>query len=469
MPELTSAVYPRARLTRRKRVSKEVKTLHRRCGVYTKAEVVCRILDAIGWREEIDLSQSCLLEPAAGDGAFVVEAARRLVASFICHRIDLKAQTLLGRMVAYELHGHEAESARKRVVRVLRDAGVHHQTVRACARAWIITGDFLLAELPLDCITHAAGNPPYVRWSKIPPKLKEKYEAMLHSAVAVGDLFVPFLDRTLEALKHGGRFGFLCSDRWRFMGFAEGFRQKWLPVLNIQSETTLSASEAFVGDVDSYPTILIAVKRRKKKTKPRLKKRNRKKTLTELGCVVKVGPALGHTAAFVLDANEDDVEPELLSPWIDGSDIKEGSIIASGRRVVVMYGKDGKLIDPKKFPLLFTRLKRFRKNLKKRSIVRDGAQWFRTIDRVIATDWKRPKLLIPELAKTPRVSIDRSGGVPSHGVYAIFAPNDEIDILFEKLSNGKLAKALDGIAPKVKGGYVRCYKRFLLKMRLSRA
>jgi adenine-specific DNA-methyltransferase len=37
------------------------------------------------------------------------------------------------------------------------------------------------------------------------------------------------------------------------------------------------------------------------------------------------------------------------------------------------------------------------------------------------------------------------------------------------LSNGKLAKALDGIAPKVKGGYVRCYKRFLLKMRLSRA
>src|SRR5439155_24256409 len=82
MPELTSAVYPHARSARRKRVSAEVKTLHRRCGVYTKAEVVCRILDAIGWRREIDLSQSCLLEPAAGDGAFVVEAARRLVASF---------------------------------------------------------------------------------------------------------------------------------------------------------------------------------------------------------------------------------------------------------------------------------------------------------------------------------------------------------------------------------------------------
>jgi hypothetical protein len=272
MPELTSAVYPRAQSPRRKRVSAEVKTLHRRCGVYTKAEVVCRILDAIRWREEIDLSQSCLLEPAAGDGAFIVEAARRLVASLKRHRIKLKANSLLRRIVAYELHPYEAERARERVVKVLREAGVHHQTALACAHAWILTGDFLLADLPRERFTHAAGNPPYVRWSKIPPRLKEKYEAMMPSAVTVGDLFLPFLDRTLEALRPGGWFGFLCSDRWRFMGFAEGFRQKWLPALNIQSETTLSAAEAFVGDVDSYPTILIAVKRRKKKTKPPLEK-----------------------------------------------------------------------------------------------------------------------------------------------------------------------------------------------------
>jgi hypothetical protein len=429
--------------------------------------VVCRILDAIGWRENVDLSRACLLEPAAGDGEFVVEAARRLLASLKRRRIKLTTKSLLLRIVAYELHPREADRARERVVEVLREAGVHPRTAVACARCWIITGDFLLADLPLERFTHAAGNPPYVRWSKIPPRLKEKYEAMMPSAVTVGDLFLPFLDRTLEALRPGGWFGFLCSDRWRFMGFAEGFRQKWLPALNIQSETTLSATEAFVADVDSYPTILIAVKRRKRKTKPRLEKRHRKKTLTELGCVVKVGPALGHTAAFVLDADEDDVETELLRPWIDGSDIKEGSITRSGRRVVAMYGKDGKLIDPKKFPLLLARLKRFRKELKKRSIVRDGAQWFRTIDRVIATDWKRPKLLIPELAKTPRVSIDRSGGVPSHGVYAIFAPDNNVEALYERLRDGKLAKALDGIAPKVKGGYVRCYKRFLLAIRLT--
>jgi hypothetical protein len=461
-----SANPPRTSRVRAPRVSAEIKALHGRCGVYTKPEVVCRILDAIGWRANVDLSQACLLEPAAGDGAFVVEAARRLIASFVRLGIELRAATLLRRIVAYELHAGEAEAARARVRSVLRSLGVHHRTADACARAWIVTGDFLLADLPTDSFTHTTGNPPYVRWSKIPHELKAKYEAGLSSDMTGGDLFLPFLDRALELLEAGGRIGFLCSDRWRFMGFAERFREKWLPSLNITSEIGISAFEAFVGDVDSYPTILIAVKRRKKKTEPLLKKRHRKKTLTELGCVVKVGPALGHTAAFVLDADEDDVEPELLRPWIEASDIKNGFIKRRGRRVVVMYDKEGELIDPKKYRLLMARLKRFRKQLKKRSIVQNGAQWFRTIDRVIAADWKRPKLLIPELAKVPRVTIDRSGAIPSHGVYAIFAPDDDVDGMYEKLRDGKLAAALNGIAPKVKGEYVRCYKRFLLMVRV---
>jgi hypothetical protein len=65
------------------------------------------------------------------------------------------------------------------------------------------------------------------------------------------------------------------------------------------------------------------------------------------------------------------------------------------------------------------------------------------------------------MAKTPRIAIDRSGSIPSHGVYAIFAPDDKVERLYEALENGGLAMALEKIAPKVKGGYVRCYRRFL--------
>lgn len=465
MPETTSAGSTRARTTRRHKVSAEVKELHRRCGVYTKVEVVCRILDAIDWREDVNLSQACLLEPAAGDGAFVVEAARRLVASLRRCRIKLTTKTLLRRIVAYELHASEAETARQRIIDTLLEAGVNRRTANACAQAWIITGDFLLAKLSLNRFTHAAGNPPYVRWSKVPSALRAKYESSLSKEMIGGDLFLPFLDRALDALITNGRCGFICSDRWRFMAFAERFREKWLSNLRIVSETTLSAAEAFTQDVDSYPTIMIVVKQPLLKKSRPIKKR-KQQTIGELGYIVKVGPALGHTPAFVLEHDEDDVEPELLRPWVDGSEVQEGAIKWSGRRVIAMYGTDGKLIDPKRFPKLKARLERFKKQLKKRSVVKAGADWYTTIDRVVSTDWKRPKILIPELAKVPRAAIDRTGKIPSHGVYAIFAPNDDVDSLYEKLRDGKLARALNGISPKVKGAYVRCYRRFLLMVRV---
>jgi hypothetical protein len=282
-----------------------------------------------------------------------------------------------------------------------------------------------------------------------------------------GDLFVPFLNRALESLRADGRCGFLCSDRWRYMAFAEAFRRKWLPLLDVISEDHLPASNAFVKDVDSYPTILIASIRPPQEQIPLVPVVRTGTTLGELGYVVKVGPALGHTPAFVLQQGECDVEPELLRPWIDGSEIQEGVVAWAGRRVITMFGDDGKLIHAERYPLLRARLQRFRKKLKGRSIVHKGAPWFRPIDRVRASDWARPKLLVPELAKVPRVAIDRSGAIPSHGVYAIFAPGDDIDALNERLCDGRLAIALEGIAPKVKGGYVRCYRRFLVMVRIE--
>lgn len=449
-------------ITAKKARAIEIEALHRRCGIYTKVEVVRRILTAVGWDSERDLSQSRLLEPAAGDGAFVVEAGRRLVASCIRHGVELKAHLLVDRIKAFELHRREADRARSRVIRTLRELGVHYLTAKACGRSWVVNADFLLADLPPGSFTHAVGNPPYVRWSKVPPKLKAKYDSRLPRDMIGGDLFLPFLDRALDYLQPRGRCGFLCSDRWRFMAFGEGFRRKWLPCLDIVAEDSVRAVDVFAKSVDSYPAILIASRKEhgQQQSSPVLIVKDGN-TLAELGHIVKVGPALGHTPAFVLQSGEPDVEQELLRPWIDGSEISEGGIVWRGRRVIAMYGDDGKLIEPKRFPLLHARLRRFRKKLKLRSIVRSGVPWFRPIDRIRAADWTRPKLLVPELAKVPRAAIDRSGAIPSHGVYAIFAQDDDVDALYGKLCNGRLAILLDGIAPKVKGGYVRCYRRFL--------
>ena len=240
-----------------------------------------------------------------------------------------------------------------------------------------------------------------------------------------------------------------------------------MPWLDILSNDSVNASDVFDQRVDIYPTILVASKRSTPKTKRQSSLRNASRTLDDLGYAVKAGPALGHAPAFVLGPDEDDVEPELLRPWIGASEVLDGSIEWSGRRVVILFDDDGRLLDLRRFPRLQRRLRRFTHTLRSRWIVRHGAPWYRTIDRIRPVDWTRPKLLVPELAKVPRIAVDRSGAVPSHGIYAIFAPDDRIEDLYRVLYDGGLARALDGIAPRLKGNYVRCYKRFLREISVA--
>ena len=422
--------------------------------------MVKRLLDRIGWKKEADLVSARLLEPGAGDGEFLIEAVRRLVASFVrCgQRLDIKS--LRDRVLAYELAPAEANKARRRIIAEMKELGVHHATANACARAWVRTEDFLLAELPQPGFTHVVGNPPYIRWSKLPKEMSKAYAEKLPDSIARGDLYLPFLHRSFEHLANDGRCAFVCSDRWRYTVYAREFRKKWLASMHIETESAGEPTEAFVRDVYVHPEILTA--RHHKSYKPQITRRKRGgKTLAELGCSIRVGPALGVTPAFVLDPHEHDVESHLLHPWIDTTEVLAGRVDWSGRRVISPYEDTGALIDLEQHLLFEAHIRRFEGRLRARYIVRNGGEWYRTIDKIKAANWSPPKLLIPEVAKVPRVAIDRSGAIPSHGLYCVFSHKADIEDIYDRLRDGKLAKALAPIAPKVKGRYTRCYRRFL--------
>lgn len=458
-------VRPAAQRIAESEQSEPVEELHRKCGVYTSPKVVDAILDQVGWRSGTDLTKARLLEPAAGDGEFVLHAAKRLVASFRARDVEPRIRELRARITAFEIHPGAAAEARRRVEAAFRGMGIHHKTASACSAAWIKTSDFLLSAPPDRPYSHVVGNPPYIRWSRIPAPLKSVYEKRLPSAMARGDLFLPFLDRSLDLLEAGGKCGILCSDRWLYMAFAKGFRAKWLPRLEILSNEPIPAAAAFDRPVAAYATVLIAAKRStRRRRSPASPLRGC--TLKDLGCTIRVGPALGHTPAFVLERGEQDVEEGLLHRWLDSTEILEGDVKWEGRRVVSLFDDRGQLREIGDFPLLERRLRRFEPNLRERSIVRNGAPWYRTIDRLRPADWQAAKLLIPGLARIPRVAIDRSGAVPSNGVYAVFPPRGQTDAIHDRLRDGRLAAALNGIAPKLRNGYVRCYKHFLLKIRV---
>ncbi|WP_137390930.1 Eco57I restriction-modification methylase domain-containing protein [Rhodoligotrophos defluvii] len=421
------------------------------------------LLDAIGWSAKEDLSGSRFLEPAAGDGAFVVRAAARLLESLEARGNVPEVGEIEDSILAYEILETEAEKARLRIGAYLADRGFSPGDAQYLAARWLRTADFLLEDHDEHTFTHVAGNPPYARWSSIPARLRGQYESALPRRMARGDLFLPFLDLSLGCLRPGGRLGMVCSDRWRFMAFAEEFREYWLQEIDIEIDEPIDAADAYMREVDAYPTFLV-LRRRPAKRETERKPQARELTLGEAGFKVKVGPALGCTPAFVVNADTIKIEAEILAPWLDGTEVKEGAIDYRGRQVIVPYGDDGKLRDLSQYPLAWRHMKQHRAALERRAITRNGAKWYRPIDKVCLADWQKPKLLVPEIAKVPRIAFDASGAIPSHGVYAIFGAPDDLERLYRQLANGGLAAALEGIAPKVKGGYTRCYKRFLEKI-----
>jgi hypothetical protein len=263
------------------------------------------------------------------------------------------------------------------------------------------------------------------------------------------------LDLGIGALGPKGRLGFLCTDRWKFMSFAERFRKERLPEVDIVLDKKLDAADAYAKRVDVYPSLLV-VQRKRKISRP-VTSSTRKKTLVEAGYEIRVGPALGITEAFVLSPDERGVEERLLHPWFDSTEIFDGSLKWRGRRVIALYDDNGQLLDLRRFPLARRRLRAYRDRLSARAVVRAGAVWYRPIDKVVPSLWRRPKLIVPGIAKIPRIAFDHSGAVPSHGAYAIFGSSESLSALYEKLRGDGLANAIEGIAPRIKGGYVRCY------------
>ena len=160
--------------------------------------------------------------------------------------------------MAFELYARASSAARRRVVRKLVSMRVHRSTAKSCAKAWIRTGDFLLSEKAPDEYTHVVGNPPYVRWSKMPARLRKAYEERLPSEMARGDLYLPFLDRAFDELKAEGKLGFVCSDRWLYAVYGRGFRRKWLSRLDVLSNRRVEAAEAFTRAVSAHANMLVA-------------------------------------------------------------------------------------------------------------------------------------------------------------------------------------------------------------------
>lgn len=149
-----------------------------------------------------------VLEPSAGDAAFLVQAVRRLR--------ELRGDEPSNpRVDGVEIHPHSARVAGERV----KDAG---------GKAHLTVGDFFLVE-PEPRYSVVIGNPPYIRYQDFTGESRTRSRtAALSAGVALSALASSWAAFTIHSalfLKPGGRMGLVLPAELLSVNYAAAVRQ----------------------------------------------------------------------------------------------------------------------------------------------------------------------------------------------------------------------------------------------------
>lgn len=480
--------------------------------VFTPAPVVDYMLDAV----ETDLGhglsfQNRVLEPSAGDGAFVLPLVERIVRTMLPGAWNDPA--LDRALLAFETNPRHAATLRGAVSSRLRKAGCPAGRASALVSRWVREEDFLRADIE-GAFDAVVGNPPYVRYDAIGDENVAAYQRKYSTFRGRCDLYVPFVERSLSLLSANGVFCFICSNRFAKSDYGRRLRARIAAEYHVALFLNLEHADVFGRDVAAYPAILMIDRHTGMPTfaatvsslaeiplssyrfgrSGRLDEFSRwyagedpwtttnastfrfaRKIAERLPALVEsapgtrfgIGVATGNDAVFVRPGPEPDIEPDCLLPLVTGDDVRAG-VHWGGSYLVNPFRPDasGAVRNLSERPGLSRYFEAHRDVLSSRFVAK-RKEWYRTIDRVSWHLFKTPKILLPDIQRGGVVGIDRDGSLyPHHNLYWIVSDGWPLDLLAAFLASGFVARQIRWASCEMRGGSIRYQAKNLERLRL---
>lgn len=491
-----------------------------RGAVFTRTEVVEFILDLSGYSSDQPLHRLRLLEPSFGGGDFLLLAIKRLLQVWQSSDCKDDAPSSLGACIrAVELHHETFIQTKALVIQTLQDFGISRPDALVLADCWLIQGDFLLADI-LGQFDFVVGNPPYVRQELIPDVLMTEYRSRYKTIYDRADLYIPFIERSLNHLTKGGNLGFICADRWMKNRYGGPLRHMVAAGFHLKAYIDMTATQAFHTDVIAYPAITIISRQKSGPTRivrsPSLERRHLKKlaaliaekalsqdedsireiacvtsddepwilessdqlnlvrrleavfpTIEEVGCKVGIGVATGADKVYIAPFDSLDVEPDRKLPLAMTRDIVSGHIEWRGYGVINPFQDEGGLVDLEKYPRLRRYLESHKEVISNRHCAKSQpSNWYRTIDRITPSLAKKPKLLIPDIKGDAHIVYDDGTLYPHHNLYFILSNDWDLKSLQAVLLSGIARLFVSVYSTKMRGGYLRFQAQYLRRIRV---
>lgn len=493
--------------------------IEQRGAVFTRREVVDFILDLSGYTADRPLTSLRLLEPSFGSGDFLIPAIDRLLTAWSNVGRPPAYRALANCIRAVELHRESFIETRARVVAHLRTKGISHADADSLADQWLIFGDFLLIDLH-EQFDVVVGNPPYIRQELIADALMAEYRSRYRTIYDRADIYVPFIERSLESLKPGGQLGFICADRWMKNRYGGPLRDLVSQRFHLKIYVDMVGTQAFLSEVTAYPAITVIANEKSDITRiahrPPIEAAALTKlartlidpdsppsesgvkellgvtagsepwilesldqlslvrrleqtfpTLEEAGCIVGIGVATGADQAFIAPINALDVEEDRKLPLVMTRDIQDGSVNWRGFGVINPFADDGRLVDLAAYPRLRAYLEARRPQIERRHVAQKSrANWYRTIDRIYPAIAGKPKLLIPDIKGEAHIVYENDGLYPHHNLYFITSEQWDLRALQAVLRSGIARLFVATYSTKMRGGYLRFQAQYLRRIRV---
>lgn len=461
--------------------------------VATKPHVVAAMLDMTEYKPNRNLSAIRLLDPAGGNGVFILEAIRRLSASAAQYNFSF-TEAYTGLCVV-EIDVDSAIKLVNAITDCLRELGRLPEIPDPSVI--VIHHDFLrLPTLSFDVIV---GNPPYVRYDNVPVEVRELYRQRYRTFSHRADLYVPFFEKGLRSLTPGGRLCYICPNRWLKNGYGQGLRGLIAKGYTLSAVIDLEAARPFEEAVAAYPAITLIENRwsddpirwsvadndaqlvtqalsatllprpQSNDWQQNFRGEHRSQTMQPIesqGFKIGIGVATGADRIFI--GNDLDVEESRRLPILMARDLRGNRLCWSGQHVINPFDANGQLVDLDQYPKLARYLNAHRSALSQRHIARKNPMaWYRTIDRIHADLAAQPKLLLPDMSANERLLLDEGLYYPHHNLYYITSPDVQaLKVLGALLMTSDVRSQLARLSTRMNGGYLRWQSQHLRKLLL---
>ena len=483
-----------------------------RGAVHTRPEVANFILDLAGWSLDYDLTRRRLLEPSAGEGDFLLPAVSRL----LTQARSRPAKDLLPCIRAVEVNIQALETCRERLLALFRDHGWPLKVAEDLLDEWLIHADFLTVPIN-STFSHVVGNPPYVRLEDLPKELLGLYRSRWPSLYDRADLYVAFIERSLDLLEPEGRLGFICADRWMKNRYGGPLRLKVARGFTLDAYVDFTGCRAFFDEVDAYPAVSIIRRGQGQSTRVAFRPDISEASLTPLatammgrsestsvntlsnvvyedqpwrfnedgtkdiinqlecrfplleaaGCSVGIGVATGADGIFIGDEAALAVEPSRRLPLVMTRDIRSGEVNWGGKWVLNPFENDGGLVDLNRYPKFQAYVETHRAAILRRNVAgRNPEGWYRTIDRIHSNLTRLPKLLIPDIKGNAHVVYEPGNLYPHHNLYYVVSDTWDLHALRAVLSSRVARAFVAAYCPRMRGGFLRFQAQYLRRIRL---